>query len=63
MADCPSHPDAISPEWLTIELREADKVVLSRITAKNLGTTEALHVLSFSVAPRRVASAVAALQR
>lgn len=48
---------------IAIELREADKVVLSRITAKNLGTTEALHVLSFSVAPRRVASAMAALQR
>ncbi len=45
---------------LAVYLNEADKVVLSKITAKSLGTTEALHVKAFSFAPRRVAIALAA---
>lgn len=39
---------------LAVELRDADKVVLSQITAKTLGTGEALHVKTYSVAPRRI---------
>jgi hypothetical protein len=39
---------------LAIELREPDKIVLSKITARTLGTTEALHVRSFHIAPRRI---------
>ena len=46
---------------IAIELREADKIVLSKITAKTLGTTEALHVKSYTVAPRRLQAAYAAL--
>jgi hypothetical protein len=46
---------------LAVELREADKIVLSKITARTLGTTEALHVRSFHVAPRRVHAAREAL--
>jgi hypothetical protein len=46
---------------LAVELREADKIVLSKITAHTLGTTEALHVRSFHVAPRRVHAAREAL--
>jgi len=47
---------------LAVQLREADKIVLSRITAKILKTTEALHVTTFSVAPRRLAAALAAIK-
>lgn len=43
---------------MAVQLREADKIVLSRITAKILGTTEALHVTTFSVAPRRLNAAL-----
>lgn len=46
---------------LTITLTEADKVVMSAITAKTLGTTEALHVKMFCVAPRRLAAALLAI--
>ena len=46
---------------IAVELRQADKIVLSKITAKTLGTTEALHVQSYSVAPRRLRVALAAL--
>lgn len=46
---------------LLIAMNEADKIVLSPITARTLGTTEALHVLSFTVAPRRTKAALAAL--
>jgi hypothetical protein len=46
---------------LTIALTEADKVVLSAITAKTLGTTEALHVKMFCIAPRRLAAALSAI--
>jgi hypothetical protein len=46
---------------LTIALTEADKVVLSAITAKTLGTTEALHVKMFCIAPRRLNAALSAI--
>lgn len=41
--------------------READKVILTPITARTLGTSEALHVKAFSVAPRRSDYAFAVL--
>jgi hypothetical protein len=46
---------------IAIEMLESDKVVLSEITAKTLGTTIALHVTGFSFAPRRLAVALAAI--
>ena len=46
---------------LTITLTEPDKVVMSAITAKTLGTTEALHVKMFCVAPRRLIAALSAI--
>ena len=46
---------------LTITLTEADKVVMSAITAKTLGTTEALHVKMFCIAPRRLDTALSAI--
>lgn len=48
---------------VTITLSEAEKVVLSDITAKLLGTTIALHVTTFAFAPRRRDAALAALRR
>jgi len=48
-------------ERITIELTEADKVILSKITAKALGTTEALHVKMFCIAPRRLTAALSAI--
>ena len=48
---------------ISIEMKEADKVVLSAITAKTLKTTEALHVKTFSIAPRRAHAALAAITR
>jgi len=52
----------VAGKRLAIQLREADKIVLSRITAKILGTTEALHVTTFSVAPRRIEAALTAIK-
>ena len=46
---------------ITITLTEADKVVMSAITAKTLGTTEALHVKMFCIAPRRLTAALSAI--
>ena len=46
---------------LTVTLTEADKVILSKITAKALGTTEALHVKMFCIAPRRLNAALSAI--
>lgn len=46
---------------IILSLRRADKVILSDITARMLGTIGALHVQSFAVAPRRVDAALAAL--
>ena len=48
-------------DQITIALTEADKVILSKITAKALGTTEALHVKMFCIAPRRLAAALSAI--
>ena len=45
---------------IAVHLKEADKVVLSKITAKTLGTIDALHVKAFSFAPRRLDVALAA---
>lgn len=45
---------------IAVHLKEADKVVLSKITAKTLGTLDALHVKAFSFAPRRLDAALAA---
>jgi hypothetical protein len=45
---------------IAVHLKEADKVVLSKITAKTLGTVDALHVKAFSFAPRRIDVALAA---
>lgn len=50
-------------ERITIALTEADKVILSKITAKALGTTEALHVKMFCIAPRRLTAALSAITR
>lgn len=46
---------------LAVHLRESDKVVLSPITAKILKTTPALHVKAFTIAPRRLPAARAAI--
>ncbi len=46
---------------LAVTLTEADKVVMSAITAKTLGTTEALHVKMFCIAPRRLNAALSAI--
>jgi hypothetical protein len=46
---------------IAISLTEADKVILSAITAKALGTTEALHVKMFCIAPRRLTAALSAI--
>ena len=46
---------------LSVHMREADKVVLSPITARTLGTTEALHVKGFCVAPLKVDAVLSAL--
>ena len=48
-------------ERITVALTEADKVILSKITAKALGTTEALHVKMFCIAPRRLNAALSAI--
>ena len=48
---------------IEVAMQDADKVVLSRTTARMLGTTEALHVLSFTFAPRRTAAAMDAIKR
>jgi hypothetical protein len=47
---------------IAVHLKESDKVVLSNITAKTLGTTNALHVKSFCFAPRRLDVALSAIR-
>lgn len=51
----------IAGHRIAVEMLESDKVVLSDITAKTLGTTVALHVTAFSFAPRRLHAALAAI--
>jgi hypothetical protein len=46
---------------LAVELRESDKVIVSPITARLLGSSEALHVRTFAVAPRRLGAVRRAL--
>ncbi len=48
---------------LVVSLTAPDKVVLSAITRRMLGTTEALHVSSFAVAPRHSDAVVARLRK
>jgi hypothetical protein len=52
---------AVTGTRLAVYLRESDKVVLSPITAKILKTAPALHVTAFSIAPRRISAAAAAI--
>jgi hypothetical protein len=47
---------------IAVHLKESDKVALSNITAKTLGTVNALHVKAFSFAPRRLDAALAAIR-
>ena len=47
---------------IDVHLKESDKVVLSNITAKTLGTVNALHVKAFCFAPRRLDVALAAIR-
>ena len=47
---------------IVVSLAGSEKVLLTDITARMLGTVGALHVQSFSVAPRRVGAALAALR-
>ena len=44
-----------------IGMQKADKIIVSPMTMKFLGTSEALHVQTFTVAPRRAAAALQAL--
>lgn len=53
---------AVPGRRVRIEMTQPDKVILSPITMRTLGTTEALHVTSFAVAPLRAAAAVAAVE-
>lgn len=46
---------------LAVELREADKVIVSSITARLLGSGEALHVRTYAIAPRRLGAVRQAL--
>ena len=46
---------------LVIATRDADKVILTPITARTLKTGEALHIKSFAIAPRRLLDAYAML--
>jgi len=46
---------------IVIAMTQADKVILTPITMRTLGTSEALHVQMFSIAPRRLGAAYAAL--
>jgi hypothetical protein len=51
----------IAGDRIAVEMLESDKVVLSDITAKSLGTTIALHVTGFSFAPRQLGAALVAI--
>ena len=50
-------------ERVSVELKQADKIILSAITARTLKTTEALHVKTFAIAPRRARLAMSAIIR
>jgi hypothetical protein len=53
---------AVPGRRVRIVMTQPDKVILSPITMRTLGTTEALHVTSFAVAPLRAAAAVTAVE-
>lgn len=42
---------------ILVRMQQADKVLLSPITMKTLGVSQALHVQSFTVSPRRIVAA------
>jgi hypothetical protein len=48
---------------LVLSLASPDKVVLAPLTKRMLGTTEALHVSSFAIAPRRLDEATTAVTK
>lgn len=53
MADCPSHPAAISPEWLTVELRKAgliDDVEITALSWQSIGTGNVGDSVRFTLA-------------
>ena len=52
---------AVPGRRVRIAMTQPDKVILSPITMRTLGTTEALHVTAFAVAPLRAAAAVSAV--
>jgi hypothetical protein len=52
---------AVPGRRVRIVMTQPDKIILAPITMRTLGTTEALHVVSFAVAPLRAAAAVSAV--
>ncbi|MEY4009700.1 MAG: hypothetical protein RLZZ93_392 [Actinomycetota bacterium] len=52
---------AVPGRRVTVSMTQPDKVVLSPITMRTLGTSQALHVVSFAVAPLRAGAAAAAV--
>ena len=51
---------AVPGRRVRIVMTQPDKIILAPITIRTLGTTEALHVVSFAVAPLRAAAAASA---
>ena len=51
---------AVPGRRVRIVMTQPDKIILAPITMRTLGTTGALHVVSFAVAPLRAAAAVSA---
>ena len=51
---------AVPGRRVRIVMTQPDKIILAPITMRTLGTTEALHVVSFAVAPLRAAAAASA---
>jgi hypothetical protein len=52
---------AVPGRRVRIVMTQPDKIILAPITMRTLGTTEALHVVSFAVAPLRAAAAASAV--
>ena len=52
---------AVPGRRVRIVMTQPDKIILAPITMRTLGTTGALHVVSFAVAPLRAAAAVSAV--
>lgn len=53
---------AVPGRRVRIVMTQPEKIILAPITMRTLGTTEALHVVSFAVAPLRAAAAVSAVE-